>query len=144
MIFFSIYISVLMYVLLFSEGYRRGSGENGIYLYNFNLFTEIKRFWNYRKQLGMRAFVLNVLGNVVGFFPYGFIFPILSSKIRNFCLIVLSGFAVSLIVESIQFWTKVGSFDVDDLFLNTLGVMLGYISFGICNWIRRMRYGKKV
>lgn len=45
--------------------------------------------------------------------------------------------ALSLVVEVSQLFLKVGSFDVDDLFLNTIGGMLGYITFTVCNVIRR-------
>ena len=41
------------------------------------------------------------------------------------------GFMVSLLVETVQLITKVGCFDVDDLFLNTVGVMLGYLCYYI-------------
>ena len=42
--------------------------------------------------------------------------------------------------------TRVGSFDVDDILLNTIGGVLGYILFVVCSRIRRKRYvwkGKK-
>ena len=46
-------------------------------------------------------------------------------------LIFLSGFLLSLTVEVIQLISKVGCFDVDDLILNTLGAVLGYVFFVI-------------
>ena len=33
--------------------------------------------------------------------------------------------------------------DVDDLILNTLGVLFGYLSFWICNGIRRKYDGRR-
>ena len=50
---------------------------------------------------------------------------------------------LSLGVEVMQLITRVGSFDVDDIFLNTLGGVLGYIIFVICNAIRRRHYVRK-
>ena len=41
----------------------------------------------------------------------------------------------SLLVESIQLVSKLGSFDVDDIMLNTLGGILGYVLFRCCNAI---------
>ena len=35
------------------------------YRYNLVLFKEIKRFWNYREQLGMFATVTNLVGNIL-------------------------------------------------------------------------------
>ena len=51
---------------------------------------------------------------------------------------------MSLLVETIQLVTKVGSFDVDDMMLNTLGAFLGYVIFKICDKMRRKYYGKEV
>lgn len=44
-------------------------------------------------------------------------------------------FLASLLVESIQLVSKLGSFDVDDIMLNTLGGILGYVLFRCCNAI---------
>ena len=46
-------------------------------------------------------------------------------------------------MEILQLVTRVGSFDVDDILLNTIGGMLGYIVFMICNLIRRKCYVRK-
>ena len=42
---------------------------------------------------------------------------------------MLYTFGLSLAIELIQLVSKVGSFDVDDLMLNTLGGVLGYLTF---------------
>ena len=39
---------------------------------------------------------------------------------------------------------KVGCFDVDDLILNTLGAVTGYVIFLVCNRMRRRIYEKKI
>ena len=46
-------------------------------------------------------------------------------------------------IETIQLIFKVGSFDVDDLLLNTIGGLAGYILFVICAAIRRRHVYKK-
>ena len=87
---------------------------------------------------------LNLAGNVIGFLPFGFFLPILSRRLRNGVLVTMSGFGLSLLVESIQLIFKVGCFDVDDLILNTLGAAIGYMLFAVCNYLRRKRYGEKI
>lgn len=52
-------------------------------------------------------------------------------------------FGLSLGVEVFQLLTRVGSFDVDDLLLNTIGGILGYVLFLICNGIRRKYDGRR-
>ena len=134
-VLFVLYILFIFYFLLLSDWYGR-SGEMQDYHYNLELFREIKRFWTYRDQLGMKAVVYNLLGNVLIFVPFGFFMP-MASKYRSFFMTACYGFGLSLLVEIFQLITKVGSFDVDDLFLNTVGGIKGYIIFALCNTVRR-------
>ena len=110
------------------------------YHYNLVPFQEIKRFWEYREQLGVWSTV-NLFGNVFIFIPLGFFEPMASYR-RSFFGTVLDGFLVSMLVEVFQFISKVGRFDVVDLLLNTLGVIIGYVIFLVCNGMRR-KYGTK-
>ena len=63
--------------------------------------------------------------------PFGFLVPILGRKKRKFWFTALLGFELSLSVECIQLVTKTGCFDVDDIFLNTIGGMLGYLVYAL-------------
>lgn len=137
---FVAYLILLFYVLFFSEDYGRTMEERS-YSYNLTLFREIKRFWNYRRQVGFRAMFLNIYGNVLCFLPFGAILPVLSKRCRYLAAITLLSFEFSLLVETVQLITKVGTFDVDDLFLNTIGGFLGYFIFKLCNYWRKKLYG---
>ena len=141
---FLLYLLALAYFLFFSETYGRVVIGEGEYHYNLIPFLEIRRFWIYREQVGTFAWVSNLLGNVIGFLPFGFILPVIFRNFRSFWSIMFGGFLFSLLVETIQLVTKVGCFDVDDLILNTLGAILGYLAFMLCDKIRRMYYGKKI
>ena len=143
-ILFILYVLALIYFLFFSEEYGRAAMEERQYRYNLIPFVEIRRFWVYRKQLGLMAVVTNLFGNVIGFLPFGFILPVILDKMRSGWLIVLAGFGLSVTVEVIQLITKVGCFDVDDMILNTAGAALGYLLFFICDHLRRKIYGKKI
>lgn len=137
---FTLYLLLLFYVLFFSEDYGRTMEERS-YSYNLVLFQEIRRFWNYREQVGMRAMFLNIYGNVLCFLPFGAILPVLNRRCRYLLAITLLSFEFSLLVETVQLITKVGTFDVDDLFLNTVGGILGYLLFKFCNYWRKRLYG---
>jgi len=52
---------------------------------------------------------------------------------------VFYSFELSLLVELIQLVTKVGSFDVDDIILNTIGGAIGYIVYKVVRgwWYRK-------
>ncbi len=137
-VLFIAYLGLLVYFLFFAESFGR-SLEKRDYAYNLELFKEIKRFYTYREQVGMKAFLLNVVGNVVAFMPCGFFLPIVSRRGRKWYNAILLCFALSLSVETVQLVCKVGSFDVDDLFLNTLGGAFGYIINRIVQRIRIRR-----
>jgi glycopeptide antibiotics resistance protein len=54
------------------------------------------------------------------------------------------GFSFSLLVEIIQLFSKVGSFDVDDILLNTAGAVCGYVLFLVLYVWHRRNKGKSV
>lgn len=125
-----IYLAVLAYVCFFSEAYGR-THISDTYRYNLKPFREIIRFLRYREVVGIEAFILNLWGNVLVFAPFGCFVPMLISKCRSGFKMIQLTFALSLFVETIQLISRVGSFDVDDLILNTLGGLLGYMVFKI-------------
>ena len=134
-VLFLLYVVFLIYFLFLAEWYGR-TGISEEYRYNLELFREIKRFIIYREQLGAFAVFANLAGNILIFVPYGFFISV-ASRERGFFKILFFSMGLSLCVEIIQLFTRVGSFDVDDILLNTIGGVLGYIIFLICNGIRR-------
>lgn len=132
---FVLYIIFLVYFLCFAEWYGR-TGNVGIYRYNLEPLKEIKRFWEYREELGVFAVFNNLLGNILIFIPFGFLIS-MSSVRGRFVKAAIVSLGTSFGVEVFQFITRVGSFDIDDLILNTLGGILGWLLFIICNAIRR-------
>ena len=124
-VLFLIYLAGLCYFLFFAENYGRVTGLEK-YRYNLVPFKEIERFWKYRRELGMHSFH-NLAGNILGFVPAGFFIPMLWKNKRGFFFTICVTFQMSLLVEILQLIFRVGSFDVDDLLLNTFGGMLGYL-----------------
>ncbi|MDD3278330.1 MAG: VanZ family protein [Lachnospiraceae bacterium] len=141
-ILFVLYIMALAYFLFLSEDYGRNAMVNLEYHYNLVPFKEIHRFWVYRAQVGFWVAFYNLAGNVIGFLPFGFILPVMHRDMKHFWLVVLLGFGLSLLVETLQLVLKVGCFDVDDLMLNTLGAAMGYLLFALCDKIRRVHHEK--
>ena len=139
-VLFILYIGFIIYFLLFSDWYGRTGGMEE-YHYNLMLFREIRRFWEYRSQVGWFVMFTNLFGNVLIFVPFGFFMP-MASRYRSFSYTVFWSFILSLCVEMFQLFARIGSFDVDDLLLNTAGGLVGYCIFMICVRIRR-RYDHK-
>ncbi len=86
--------------------------------------------------LGKNGFVigaLNVGGNIALLIPVGFLVPLVFARINGkqaLLLAILSG----LVIETIQVVLRVGIFDIDDVILNALGVILGYV---VCILMKR-------
>ncbi|NLO09302.1 MAG: VanZ family protein [Clostridiales bacterium] len=131
-ILFYIYILLLSYFLFFSERYGRDLVTQQ---YNLQLFKEIKRFIKYREQIGWEGFIVNIFGNVIAFMPYGFLLPLLNRAYRKFYIIAILSIIFSLLIEAAQLLLKVGVFDVDDILMNSLGGILGYLVFLISHSI---------
>ena len=77
----------------------------------------------------MALFLINIVGNMVAFMPFGFFLPIISRRSRKWYNTVSFGLIFSLILETLQLIFKVGSFDVDDMLLNTVGAGLGFLVY---------------
>lgn len=68
----------------------------------------------------------NVAGNTALFIPTGIILPVVYKKLDNFGKVVAAGACVSLCIELIQLPFASRASDIDDIILNTLGVVIGY------------------
>ena len=123
-VLFFLYLAGLCYFLFFAENYGR-TMELEHYRYNLVPLKEIERFWKYRKELGIHS-IYNLAGNILAFIPAGFFLPVLWGDKRGLLFTVCVTFQMSLVMETLQLISRVGSFDVDDLLLNTLGGVLGY------------------
>jgi len=124
---FIIYLLLLFYLLFFSENYGR-TMDSG-YRYNLELFKEIRRFWENRDNLGWSSVITNLIGNIVAFAPFGFFLPMLCRAGKNIFGCVILSALFSLAVETVQLYTKVGAFDVDDIFLNAIGGLVGFLGY---------------
>lgn len=69
-------------------------------------------------------FPINFLGNILLFVPLGFLIPLVTEE-DSWGKIIRIGFSLSLLIEMIQFITLRGCFDVDDIVLNTMGMIVG-------------------
>ncbi len=132
---FGLYLVLLFYVLFFAEGYGRAAV--GELRYNLVPFAEISRFLTYHRQIGILPVLLNIGGNILGFMPLGFELPALIPFFRKGIRAVAGGALLSSMVEVIQLVARVGSYDVDDILLNTLGTLLGYLVYRSISGYRR-------
>lgn len=121
----SVYINlamILYLIFLFSITLFRGDSKS--YDSNFMPFN----FLSYASEANLSTFTAAVFINLLLLGPLGAYLRIKNRKFTFSWQVILYG---SLIIEGLQFFTKRGSFDVDDLMLNTLGGVLAYVAVGL-------------
>ena len=80
--------------------------------------------------------IRNLAGNILPFVPVGLIAPFLYRPLTwKYVLGVAILFAVA--IEGVQVIFRTGIFDVDDILLNILGIVIGYSAFIGAEWIVR-------
>lgn len=108
---------------------------------NLTPFQEISRDWN-SLSLHRPGTAIHLVGNVMAFIPLGMFIPMLmGSKLLSGANVFLSSLLLSLGYEVTQLLTGMGIFDVDDLMLNTLGGVIGYILFTMALGMKRLLIG---
>lgn len=135
---FVIYMALLVYFLLLSDGFGRGEGYEN-YRYNLVPFQEIMRFIKYYEYIDFPSVVINLLGNIVAFMPFGALIRWVVNRKTRWYQATAYTFLFSLCVELLQLVAKVGVFDVDDLMLNTLGGLMGFWVYYLLLLINRRR-----
>ncbi|HHW39354.1 MAG TPA: VanZ family protein [Bacillales bacterium] len=76
----------------------------------------------------MGVVTIYFIGNIIVFVPMGFLPPFFLKKV-SFHRMILFCLAVIVGIEFIQFITCLGVADVDDIILNMIGCMIGFMIF---------------
>jgi glycopeptide antibiotics resistance protein len=69
----------------------------------------------------------NLLGMVIAFIPFGFLMPIIHNGVKRIYHVFIASILFSLLIEVLQLVTKRGVADIDDIILNTIGGILGFV-----------------
>ena len=130
--------SILIMTLLFLDGnFRMYNIFSKEYFQNFcNIvpFSTIINFFDKSAKgyLNTRILITNILGNILIFAPYGFFLPtIFEDKFKSSKNFILGMIVIVFVVEVVQFLTGLGSFDIDDIILNTLGAVMVFLIFKV-------------
>jgi len=91
-------------------------------------FATINRYLSVLdRPSGLGLFIYNIVGNAVILIPFGYLFPIVSKLMKRWWAFVLAALIFILIMEILQYVTMSGTFDVDDILLNFVGAIIGYL-----------------
>ncbi len=130
---FLIYCGLMLWLLF---GQRIGENFSGDYIgqlaENRNLIP-LATIGLYLRLIQQGRFLqhafVNLVGNVVMFIPLGYLLPRIWKPMGRFFLFLLTMIGVIVWIELTQYFTLLGSCDVDDLILNLSGAILGYLFF---------------
>ena len=84
-----------------------------------------------------RDLLLNLIGNVTAFIPTGIVVPLVCKRFDSWRKIFCTGAAFSWGIEILQLPFAVRASDVDDLILNTVGVLTGYGILTLCRFVKK-------
>ena len=87
-------------------------------------FVPFRSIQNYFRYYGPDGFLVNFMGNIVMFMPWGFGLPLLWKRCQRVWVVAAHSMALTLFIETVQLFVG-RSVDVDDLILNFAGSCLG-------------------
>jgi glycopeptide antibiotics resistance protein len=135
---FVLYVLAILFLLILPNNYR---GHNVLvgalswerWVQHIELNCNLVPFRGIAQQIGFIFAGENIarnsvylVGNLIGFAPLGYFLPVLFKKQRKFSAFIIKVVLGLICLELAQLVTMRGSFDVDDIILNTAGACLGF------------------
>lgn len=159
---FCILLPCMLYVLIQTKGFHRRTNFIHmiwvfIFLYYVYLVLEttgIGTIWEIGLYPGMKlqeeinlipfrdGISLSMILNVVMFMPLGFLLPLLWKEYQSLVRTAIIVFCFSCGIEFCQLFNRRVS-DVDDLLMNTLGAILGWLIWIVFSRITHLKYGRR-
>ena len=159
---FCILLPCMLYVLIQTKGFHRRTNFIHmiwvfIFLYYVYLVLEttgIGTIWEIGLYPGMKlqeeinlipfrdGISLSMILNVEMFMPLGFLLPLLWKEYQSLVRTAIIGFCFSCGIEFCQLFNRRVS-DVDDLLMNTLGAILGWLIWIVSSRITHLKYGRR-
>ncbi|MDH4423529.1 VanZ family protein [Bacillus cereus] len=160
--FFTIIFCIMFQIGVYFKAKRTISIGHFLWVYVFLFYlslvyrlTQIATVWdisNYETWIRVSQINLTLfdtagsatyLLNIVLFMPFGFLLPTIWPHFRKMKNTVCAGFLFSLAIELSQLLNNRIT-DIDDLFTNTLGAMVGYVLYRVLFKMICKREGKKL
>lgn len=114
-----LYLGLVAYLTIFS----REEGSRSEVLFDFLMIE---------KAIKDRSLapLEHMLVNIVLFIPIGYLFTaVYPRKMNSISMIVAVGLMLSMMIETLQMFLRMGTCDIEDLVANTLGAFLGLIVY---------------
>lgn len=96
---------------------------SGIYgSVNLHFLSSYKEAWNNFSVRNWQYLIFNI----IMFVPLGVLLPLTNKKFQKIFYTLLAGFMLTFVIEILQRITAYGIFELDDIFNNLLGTLVGY------------------
>lgn len=148
---FFVYLISIMFLTLLPIPIDPIVKSEGIFPQQENNFIPFYVFWEvFNQKMLLTSAILNVGGNLLLLFPFGFLYPFIKKHRKVTLLSVFRlGALFSICIEVMQSTISIlinyqyRSFDIDDIILNTLGVAFGFLMFKLVNFIIKPNFQVK-
>ncbi len=120
LILFVVLVGYLFLVFAITVLSREDNFSNNII--NLNFLSSYLDIWYSWSLTSLLLLILNILMLA----PLGFLLPFISKRFDSLKNILLVAFTFTIFIELFQLITHRGIFELDDLFHNTIGSMIGY------------------
>lgn len=127
---FYVYIFAVLNLTLYFVPFRELSGNEWI---NNQLFS-FKYGINLAPLAIFKSYNIldrQIIGNLIMLVPLGVYLPVLYKRFSSYKKVLWAGMLTSLSIEMTQLMTGLRSTDVDDVILNTIGAVIGYMIYRI-------------
>ena len=99
-----------------------GISERGINLIPFRTIRQMLI-----SPLGLKVALYNIMGNFLMLTPIAVLLPLINDKFKKIINYLIVIILCSLSIEIVQYITKIGSLDIDDLMLNVFGSFIIFL-----------------
>lgn len=104
---------------------------------NFTPLNTILLFYNQLNGPLANIAFYNLAGNIVLFIPFGFFIPLVWPKFRGWVIMHVVAFLIPLFIECTQYFIG-RSIDVDDVLLNAIAIVIGFVLYKVLQRVRKM------
>ncbi|MFC5405865.1 VanZ family protein [Cohnella soli] len=119
-----VYVLILTKYLVLDRMHLMGYGYRS---YNLLPFSSIKQYLYQKEHYNYHTWFMNLVGNFVMLMPLGLLLPLLHRyfrRTRNFIVFLI---ATNISIEVLQYYSGLGSADIDDVIMNSAGAIVVYL-----------------
>ncbi|WP_027084845.1 VanZ family protein [Cohnella panacarvi] len=111
--------------------------------YNIEPFSTLRQYIFHSDRYNPGIIERNLTGNIALFVPFGLLAPMLFASLRAWIRFWPFALAISIAIEAIQYYTRSGVGDIDDVILYAIGCYAGYGMFSAARFTKNRLFEKR-